>query len=88
MDLAHQKMEEKYLIRYKTDRTTRPYDLPEELRTELLGIRGVVIEYEFFVLPTIIATIPKDELDRVRSLDSIVMVYVPTWATYFKGDKP
>ncbi len=71
----HQKMEERYWVQYKTDRTTPPYRLPEELRTELLGIKGVVIDYESSMLPSVIATIPKDELDKVRSLDSIVRIY-------------
>ena len=75
MDLAHPKMEERYWIQYETDRTTPPYGLPEELRTELLGIKGLVIEYESSMLPSVIATIPKDELDKVRSLDSIVKIH-------------
>ncbi len=68
-------MEEKYFIEYKTDRADGPYELPEELRNELMGIKGLVIEHESSHKPVVIASLPKDELDKVKSLDSVVRVY-------------
>ncbi len=67
-------MEEKYFIEYKTDKATN-YELPENLRSELMRIKGLVIEHESSCKPLVIVTVPKDELDKVRYLDSVVRIY-------------
>lgn len=63
-----------YVIEYKTDRTTAPYTPPECIKTQLRRL-GVDILYSRTDKPVVIASMPAENIPKVRSLESITAVY-------------
>ncbi len=63
-----------YFIRYKPEEEKEPYHAPEELKRELKSL-GVEIQVEAEFFPDLIARIPDDKLEAVRSLEGVVSIY-------------
>ena len=73
-----------YFINYKTDQTSKPYKCPEDIKKDLTSIEGLRIVGEGKRRPIVMASIPDDKLDKVKSLDSVIKVteskkYEPLW---------
>jgi len=68
-------MSDKYFITYKPETESEPYKLPDTVRNSLNSIEGVVIEFEGSTKPVVIAAVPKDKLDMIKSLDLVISVH-------------
>lgn len=63
-----------YFLKYETDRTEEPYTISEEMRKQLVSVKGLEITYEGKYHPVLIVKIPLEKLQEVRSLEGITLM--------------
>jgi hypothetical protein len=63
-----------YFLTYKTDRKKEPYNLPDDLRKDLLSVMGLEIYNESIMQPVVIINASEDAITAVRRLELIIKI--------------